>query len=186
MTDPQRIRFYFPAWHQVCAAHGWHMERGRFSGARLEAWGAQALTEVYHAVWEAAGELAVQNHRGVVAENLRHACHVVALGEDKSSRDLVNWEVERVVHLFRLLADPDDLEAAMQYFQPQNALRKRTLWTLEHRFHEAQVIHLALDIFGTSDWRTLSTDALMGLRRALYRTAKRRLARETVSGNCPF
>ena len=168
MTPRQRQFYYFPAWALASRAHDWRMENGRFAGQRAEAWGSKEITALYQRVWDAALARAAQDHRGPGADDLRHACHTVALGHDKSANNLDNAETDRVVYLFRLLANPDDLDAVMNYFYPQNAARKRILWVLDNRFPDAYVAHVSSGIFGTSDWRSLSTESLRSLEQTLF------------------
>ena len=64
--------------------------------------------------------LAHGHHRSVTADDLRRGCNVVATGKI-SSGDLDNKQTNRVVALFKLLTDPDDLDAVMNWLHPENA-----------------------------------------------------------------
>ena len=154
MTPAQRTRFYFPAWHRAMRAN-WRTEKGRL----IELDDAP-VSELKQSVCDCAVTLALQQHRAPVADDLRHACHVVAIGRAKSSSDLANAEVERVVLLFRLLADPDDLDARINYDRPACAQRRRMEWALAHRYIPGYVTSISRELFGTSNWHTLKDDAL--------------------------
>ena len=131
MTEAQSKRFYFPAWHKASLAQNWRMERGRLLASRQASWGFKEVDAAYHAVWDAAEGLARQQHRAVTAEDLRHGCHVAALGVDKSSTEFSNKELDRVVTLFKLLANAEDVDAMMDWLHPENAERKRLSWAVK-------------------------------------------------------
>src|SRR5262245_21256880 len=117
MTTPQQRRLYFPAWNAAAKNHGWHKAG---LGTRVEFVGFRELNDLYQRMWTiaqaraaAAGSTGGAGGNGPCGEDFRHACHVVAFGKDKSSSQLTNKELDRVLALFRLLADPDDLSATM-------------------------------------------------------------------------
>src|SRR5262245_14240736 len=94
MTAKQRKFFYFPAWHACAHANDWHVVRGRLlPTARREDPDAAEMARV----WTLASEAAAKAHGGITEDHIRHACHIVALGVDKSANDLKNKEVNRVV-----------------------------------------------------------------------------------------
>jgi hypothetical protein len=171
MTEKQLRFLYFPAWGRAAEANEWRMERGRLVGHLDEGWGASAeLRGLYRSVWAAAQEIALQDHCAVTADHLRHACHRVALGRDKSAKDLDNGELDRVVALFRILADPDDLDAVLAYSHPENTARQRMEWWIKHRCLDSYVQALCRSEYGTADWEGLGFDRL----KALHMTLKHR------------
>jgi hypothetical protein len=163
MTEAQQRRFYFPAWNTCSVANKWFMQRGRLAADLAEqreeysTWPDPA-SEVYLKVVTAAEQLALQQHRGVTADDLRHACNVVATGR-QSSGTLDNKQTNRVVSLFRLLTDPDDLDAVMNWLNPERLEAASFDSFLLKRANEAAIIAIArnagfLNQFET-DWKSL-------------------------------
>lgn len=174
MTTAQKFKFYFPAWGECCRANGWRMEHGRLQG--LE----EGHVQERNAVLRFARQLAAREHRGPVMDDLRHAAHMVALGRDKSSADLTNAEVDRVVTLFRLLTDPDDLAARMAWDHPEEEQRAGYVRYLRTLAPEAVLRAIARSTWGTPDWEDRDVSGL----RWLVRTLKDRAARKhSVAAN---
>ena len=170
MTPAQKFRLYFPAWHAVVKANGWHMEQRRLviDGDRLGEEGRQVVA--------AARQRAACEFRGPVRDDLRHGAHVVALGGDKSSADLTNDELDRVLTLFALLADPQDLAARLRwdaYLRGENpGAQERTDWFIQHAAPGAYARAIAADKFGTRQWENLD----LGRKKNLAITLARRRA----------
>jgi hypothetical protein len=171
MTEAQQRKFYFPAWNRAAGRHDWVMRGGRLVGKRLDVFGLAQVNGLYQRVWAAAAERALQGHRGVTAEDLRHGCHVVALGQDKGSGDLTSGECDRVVCLFRLMADPDDLDAQIAWEHPEEGEKKRLKWVIGQAAPEAYISAISKDRFGTIFWET---DLSAGQLRQLLMTLKGR------------
>jgi hypothetical protein len=159
MTELQQRRFYFPAWRECSIANGWIMARGRLQAdlaaqrAEYATWPEPALG-LYLKVITVAEQLALSSHRAIVPDDLRHACNIVATGRQNSG-SLDNKQTNRVVNLFRLLRDPDDLDAVMNWENPENADRKSFVAFLKKRFNEAALIAISRNAFDTSDWDSL-------------------------------
>lgn len=192
MTKRQQTKLYFPAWHAAAAAHGWKAGKGQLIGERLECWGGPNMDDIYQRIWTIAEQRAGAAC-GPMPDDFRHACHVVALGRDKSSYELDNKELDRVVALFRLLAEPDDLAATMTWLNPQEEQRKRMLWWIRNRCVESYVVAVAREKFGTDNWQALSCEGV----KELHMTLKHRqnawkphgyphLRPEPETANCPF
>jgi len=146
------------------------MERGRLCAIPPQPgdlWGGEETTGLRVEVWRVAGMLAVREHRGVVADDLRHGCHWAALGEDRSSVKLRNGELDRVLCVFRLMADAEDLGAMMDWLHPEKDEARRMRWWIEHRCNVGYVGRLSRDIYGTDDWQGLGIDDLRSLFRML-------------------
>jgi len=179
MTDAQRTRYYFPAWHRACESLGWRMERGRFIGLRKPVHGVADVDALYQRVWMAAEALALQAHRAITAEDLRHGCHVAALGRDKSANDLTNAELDSVVSLFKLLHEPDDLDAIIAIQHPENAERKRLVIGLRKRAPEAKLVSIARNLKAWAGeweepfWEDLPLAGLRVLSRIISREQKK-------------
>ncbi len=174
MTVKQRSRFYFPAWAAAARAHGWDSPRSIQSAQRQECWATPELNQLYQAIWAQAESMAAARHSShpshpsqVLPDDFRHACHVVAIGRSKSANDLTNDECERVVALFNLLADPNDLRALMAWQSPNEARRARIIYWIERNCVESYVVAVARDKFGTDNWQALHYEHLRQLHMTL-------------------
>lgn len=190
MTRAEKKRFFFPAWNRAAESHGWVLRGGRLAGKRLEVFGPGHRSEInveYQKVWNAAEQFSATAHRAVQPSDLRHGCYVAALRRDKKTDDLFHKEVTRVVNLFKVLADPDDLDAVLDYFHPVNQERKELVWWLENKATAGWPADLAEDIYGTRDWPSLETWQLRALRGTI-RDRKNGVAEHSVSTseNEPF
>jgi hypothetical protein len=175
MTQRQQIGLYFPAWGKAAANHGWNR---RGVGQRVDFFGnSPELNELYQRIWNIAEERAGthDSHRFLPpapgAEDFRHACHVVALGADKSSTQLTNAELDRILALFKLLADPDDLSATLAWNNPQEEKRKRMLWWIQNNCVESYVVEVCRQKFQTDDFESLSFKQLGQLHLTLKKRA---------------
>lgn len=177
MTEAQQRRFYFPSWNDAVKANGWRMAKGRLVGQRVEKFGREEVTHLYNQVWDAAEAIATAAHRAVKPDDLRHACHVVALGKDFSSRQLTTDQTNRVVRLFEVLADPDDLGAVLAWSDPSIDRRKSLVRWINSMAPEAYVCEVAqmFSAFEYPHWENLPVDNLLSLARLL----KKRTARKT-------
>ena len=168
MTEAQRKRFYFPAWRAACRANGWRLERGRLvaDAARLGVEG--------RAVLNFAWQRASREHRAPGLDDLRHGAHLYALGCDKRSAELAHREVDRIVTLFRLLADPDDLGARLAWEAPERAERDGLVRYLQTLAPEAVIRAIARNAWDTTDWERRELSDLKWLVRTLKEKAARR------------
>lgn len=174
MTDNQRKHFYFPAWLACAAAYDWRMVGGRLL-ADLAALRERCnqLPEpaagVLYDVLTAAEKLARQEHRAVVADDLRHACNLVA-GGNASANKLNNGQLSKVVNLFRLLRDPDDLTAVMHWLNPDEADRVSLADHIATLCPEARLRAIAVNAWNTSEWRDQDASRLRWLLREVRHT----------------
>jgi hypothetical protein len=186
VTPAQKFKFYFPAWTAAVRANGWHMEHGRLTGSGITRWGeatdepargdAHPTTELA-AVIGFARSLAAAAHRGLKVDDLRHGAHVLALGRDKSSAQLTNTELDRVVALFRLLAAPEDLAAIIAWDAYQRGEDPGALTRVEYfirRCPEAYVRSVCHGRFGTRNWEslTIAQKKLLGMTLANRKPAR--------------
>lgn len=167
MTENQSKYFYFPKWNACAGANQWIMVRSRLLADLTQQRSAFKLWPepaggVACCVLNMAEQLAEREHRAVKAEDLRHACNFHA-GGTKSSKDLKNKAVTRVVTLFRLLSDPWDLEAVMDWLNPDNQDRRAFIAWLKRTEHEAAIIAISINAFQTRDWEALKDDQLRWL-----------------------
>jgi hypothetical protein len=197
MTKAQKFRFYFPAWTACCRANGWKMQQGRLL------YDASQLTEEGRKVLAFAMQRAVTEHRPVNVDDMRHAAHIVAIGRDKSSEHLTNDEVDRVVTLFQLLTDPEDLGYRMKWDAYQRGedpgVVTRLDWSIRHAAPDAYVRAIAHGKFGTRAWENLTVGQKQHLAMTLAQRRKkfhqpinrggteaRRTEPELSAANAPF
>ena len=159
MTDAQKYKFYFPAWNRCARNNFWTMTKGRLNAEPQE----NPLIPELAAVWTYALQIARDEHRGVVPDDLRHACHIVAIGRDKSSEKLTNREVNRVVELFDMLADPDDVTARMRWENPELAEKQGLIKSIKEKAPEDYIRKISEDKFGTMSWEDLDVHKLRQL-----------------------
>ena len=164
MTEAQQRRFYFPAWNDCAVANGWIMKKGRIQNpgdrSQYETWSEPARSLALKVI-TIAEQLAGRDHSAVVPDHLRHGCNFVASeGRTIRSADLTNKETNRAVNLFRLLRDPDDLEAVMNWENPDNADRQSYVVFLKKQFNEATIIAISRNAFGTAHWEELPIEKL--------------------------
>ncbi len=156
MTERQAKALYWPAWGKVAWLHGWRLEQRRLAGPRLESWGGPETTAVYLRVWQHADSAALRHCRAPLPDDLRHGVHVAALGRDKSSADLTNIELDRVLCVLRLLADPDDLRAMEDWLDPDTATKRRRIGWLKACVSEAYLWKVVADMHPTTDLELLN------------------------------
>jgi hypothetical protein len=150
------MRFYLPAWSQA-----W--KRIRALGDALPE-GVSGADQLLRQVLDVADKLGLSRRD----EAVRHACHVVALGRDRSSKCLTAAEADRVVCLFRLLADPLDLGAMVEWEKPRRLDRTRLLWRVNYGRHKMPYVWaVARDKFGEPNPERLSDEQLHDLVRTL-------------------
>lgn len=155
MTDAQKFRFYFPAWQAVVRAYGWRKSKGRLVTADTAPSAGEELTRVQ----VLATQRALQAGRSLTVEDLRHGAHIVALGRDKSSADLTNADLDRVVTLFAVLADPDNLAARLKwdaYLRGEDPGAVARVEYFIRRAPEAYVRAVSHGRFGTRQWEALT------------------------------
>lgn len=189
MTEKQHKRFYLPAWLKCADRNDWRTAKGRLIGKPHANFGVGISRELYNQVWIAAQQLSLTEHRALKPDDLRHACTIVALGRYKSSKDFTNAECDRVVTLFKVLTEPDDIDAQIDWEHPSNAARRRLLWVIEHSAPDAYVRAIAADKFGTRLWEDLENQQLQYLAVTLKERRKKfhkPIEEEVPAENQPF
>jgi hypothetical protein len=156
MTDAQKFHFYFPAWTACVKANGWRKVKGRLDlNSQPSTLNSPELTKVM----TFAEQRAAMARRGLEIDDLRHGAHWLALGKDKSSQDLTNAEVDRVVTLFKLLANPLDLNARLAWDAYERGEDPGAVKRVEYfirRCPDAYVRAVSADKFGTRAWENLT------------------------------
>lgn len=193
MTHLQKMR-YLRHWATAFRAH-WSGVRDGQPLARA----GRPPSELRDEIVAIAGRIA--GPTSLSTDHLRHACHVRALGREKSSKRLTNKEQDLVVALFDRLAEAGaELGGQMRLDQRDRELarresdsprppawnvrrpdadRKRVLWSLEHSpYPEPAIAAIARDRFGTANWRSLDDAALYQLLLTVKRAATRKAVRQ--------
>lgn len=96
------------------------------------------------------------------ADAMRHEIHADALGKDKSSKDFTNAELDRVLDAFdKYLAiqNPQVGQRAVE-----GPLKRAVMGVEKVGWPEPYVQAVALDKFGTAEWRGLSVEQLQQLK----------------------
>ena len=176
MTEKQLRRFYFPAWRKCAEVNDWVMEKRRLVAnlrKQREAWGSFAgldhpIRVAGLAVIDYAEQLAAERHCAVTAEDLRHGCNLVATkGRKSSSQDFGNTETDKVVWLFRLLENPDDLDAVMNWLAYERGedpgAVKRIRFFIANKAPDAYIRQISADKFGSRMWEWLELGQLQQL-----------------------
>lgn len=183
LTDAQKL-LHWRQWNAVCHAHDWRMEKARLAPA---ARASQDRTIYHRFVWREAERLAAQAHRAVTADDLRHACYRVATtavpGWPKGARvaeslsDLDNRAFSRVLVLWALLIDDEDLSAQIKWDHPERSEAEALDKTIPKLAPDAYVREIAARIYGTRSWENLDVGEKRNLRRILCDRRARHAAR---------
>lgn len=167
MTSRQSSGLYFPAWTAALKAN-WTVDRGTAVLTNNPPGGDRARQ-----VDAIATERATKLARSVKADDLRHACHMVALGRDKSSKEMTNADLDKVLNLFRVLQDEYNLAASAGISHPDQDVRRRLEWAVNNcGLPTAYIAAIARATQGSSDWKSFDNRAL-GLLVATLRSRAR-------------
>lgn len=118
MTPAQHTRFYFPNWLGTCRRLGWRLADGRLQVEEAR------LNQHAQRVLAAGTARAAAEHRAPVLDDLRHGVHAVALGRDKSSKQLTNRELDCVVAFMQLMIQETNIGADILLDHPEISERK--------------------------------------------------------------
>jgi hypothetical protein len=191
MTDSQRKYFYFPIWSALAKACDWKMEGGRLLGD-LDAqskvsrqWPAHArglLAEVIAKAQAAARP----EQRSATADDLRHACNLVASGgRTASSSKFSQQHLNQFDRLASVLINPWDVSATIAWMNPEEDDRQRTLTYLRKLANEGRLRAIALNAWGVSDWETLDQARLDALQAEVKSNAWKKYPRKETAAQ-PF
>jgi hypothetical protein len=159
MTPRQHKSFYFPAWNKCARAQGWHTQAA-IQNPQSSIPNPQFAALLASQILVAAAQLARADHRGLTPSDFRHACTIVALGQDKSSLALTNREVQRVVDLFRVLAEPENLSAIAHWNDPELAEKENLIGAAQAKAPAAYVMAILKDRFHSTVMSDLSVRQL--------------------------
>jgi hypothetical protein len=178
MTTAQRQHFYFPAWRVCAKTLGWVMVEGRLvadlDGQRVEPIASPAREERFKVI-DLAESFARKEHRAVNADDLRHGCNFIASrGKTASAAAMDNRATSMAVRLFSLLADPENLDAVMEWLNPEEADRRDYARWLKRIAPEATLIAIARNAWDTSDWEAQGMPELRWLAKTVQQRAGQR------------
>jgi hypothetical protein len=163
MTPAQRT-LYFRTWATAAKAHEWNTQAGILDALRRhhagEVWQSPELTRTLAAILDLALTTAASEDRDVTADDLRHACTIVAVGHNQSSKRFTNSDFDKVLALLRLLADPTNLRNLVAAQHPGESGERRRLM---HHITSAPPPYwqrLARDKFGHTDLDRLTLSQL--------------------------
>lgn len=183
MSPRQHIQFYIKVGWAPCAkANGWHTLKALQEPVREAT--SPLWNELVARVRIYAEQLARREHRGLKPDDFRHACHILALGQNKSSLDLTNDECERVVCLMRVLADPDDIDAAMDWEDPLRSKKRNLIAAVKQKAPPAYWSKIARQKYGTANLEDLTIHQLTQLCMTLNN--RKEAWRRPVLANQPF
>ncbi|HTI72290.1 MAG TPA: hypothetical protein VMF06_20115 [Candidatus Limnocylindria bacterium] len=156
MTEAQRKRFFFPNWTKAFDGQ-WIRDRGFI----LPRPGRHSPPELVQ-VEALADQIAREEHRVPIDKDFRHAAQTLAIGKRKDTIKLTTAEQDRCVFLFRLLANPDDIEARIN-FDHRFAVDRQRLETsiVNTMLGEAYLQTICLGRWKTHDWRGLPDDQML-------------------------
>lgn len=177
MTTDQRKYFYFPLWSALAKACDWKMESGRLladlpfqlrAAVRFPAHAHSLL----NAVITSAQAVARREQRGVTADDLRHACNLVASGgKTDSAGSMTQRHLNHFDRLCAVLRDPWNLSATIAWADPAEDDRKRTVEYLRKLANEGRLIAISLNAWGISEWETLDQARLDALQAEVKKNA---------------
>lgn len=186
LTSAQKAH-HWRTWSRVCQVNDWKM-----AGGRLSAGAAPADCSVWHRyVWHVATDLATREHRAVTPEDLRHSCYVVSTSavpgrrsakQANSMTQLENWSFSRLLHLWALLVEPDDVAAAKHWSDPSLDTRSSYVASIKSSAPDAYVRSISADRFGTRMWENCDVGQL----RELAMTIRSRKKAWNASVEQPF
>ena len=156
---------YWRRWKVVSDHNHWRMSKGRLSPEAVLAGSAPHEQAV-----AAAKARALQHHRSLTADDLRHGCHVAALGHDKSHTAFSNRDFDKLLcwwgderSIVGLLLQPAHLGSEIHRANPDLQARVRHLKFLHEDCLGGYVVSECERIFGTKDWEALRTEELLQL-----------------------
>jgi hypothetical protein len=167
MTEPQKFKYFMPAWNACVKANGWCTREG---AAVVDV---SRLNEEGRQVFAIARQMAIVEGRQPTLRDVRRACYVRCIKRNKDTDSLNNNEQDHIVALFKLLTDPDDLAARATWDayergeNPGNKVRRK--WFIKSRAPEATLRHITQDLTSgrTKDHESLSEGEEKNLARLL-------------------
>ena len=160
---------YWRRWAFVTRHNNWRWIKGR-----LVAEAVRDAGQHHQAVWRLAESLADQNCRAVVADDLRHGCHIHAMGRDVSSKAFTNDQFSRLLLLWGdereipgLLIDPEHIATLIAWDNPSIARKNSLIRSIKEAADESYIRAICVDRWHTIFWENLDCDALLELLRRI-------------------
>lgn len=160
---------YWRRWAFIGRSNNWKWVKGRLLEAAVKDRGQHHV-----AVWNLADKIADQRCRAIVADDLRHGCHVHAFGRDVSSKAFTNDQFSRLLVLWGdekklpgLLINPDHIQSQMFWDNPDMQKKESLVWSIKAAAPDAYIEKITASIWGTIYWEDLDCPALLGLLRKL-------------------
>ena len=176
MTAAQHSK-YWRCWGNVSRFNHWTMVKGRLDGNAVKDAGTH-----HQAVWRVAESLAAKACRAVIADDLRHACHVLVCGRDVSHDSLSNGQFDRLLLLWGneranvpgLLIDPLHVASLVAWDNPDQARKASLIRSIKEAAADEYICQITQDVWGTIYWEELDVSALLGLLRKIKGNAPAR------------
>lgn len=157
---PAQTTLHWRQWGAVVRANDWRMVKGRLVTE------AERQRSIFHKlVWREAARAAQQESRAIAADDLRHGSYAAATTQVpgwpksampvRSMADLGNRTFSRVLVLWALLIDDEDLGALIKWEHPENSEREGLVKTITRRAPDAVTRAIAAERFGTRQWENL-------------------------------
>lgn len=177
-----QTQYYWRNWAAAVRTQCWGTVASIASAHLLRqqgvAWVSPDLDSILAEIWRFAEELVPEAGGHVTATELRHACHIVAVGHCASSKRFSNADFDCVLALFRLLADPNQVANVMAWQnRAELGERKRYIYAIT-RAQAAYWKSIASDKFGHSDLSYLTLAELRQLSLTIRERARSRAKRE--------
>lgn len=202
ISIPQHRR-YLAYWSRAWKAH-W---AGVSHGEPLARPG-RPPSEFREQVLQVANNLAAWKDRSLKPDDIRHACHIIALGSNPSSKHLTLKEQDLVIAVFQRLEESgQELAGQMRMDQRDQEMerrstgameamkgcgsavpwestrpdadRKRVVWSIEHSGYPLPAVAaISGSVFGTANWKSLPTTSLQKLLMTVKARARAKAARE--------
>lgn len=174
-----QLQLYRRAWQAAAVAHRWNTTAGR--AAVLAAhhagnvWISPELGTVLSNIYALAQFTAQSAEREVNADDLRHACTGAAIGRHKSSKHFTNADLDKVLALLRLLANPTDLRNLVSFTNGEAGERRRHVHVIT-RADAPYWQSIARDKFSHADLDRLTLEQLRQLSLTLRNRRQHRVA----------
>jgi hypothetical protein len=176
--QPDKLPSWWSAGVSVCAANGWRMEKGRLVESAAAS---RARSRFHERTWDIAERLAREDHRAVTVNDLRHACYLAAAGK-QSHLQLSNKEFNRVLSWWKVLADPDDLDAMMEWDSPEIAERRGLVQMIRRNSDPGYAEEISQRKHRTEFWEDLPIADLRKLAITIKEQAKRNAWKAELAG----
>ncbi len=197
--SPAQHKRYLRYWNAAWRAH-WTGVRHGEPLARPD----RGPSSIRDQVVGVAGSLAGQTGGRLTPDLLRHACHIIALGRNPSSKSLTNKQQDLVIAIFQRLAEgQEELAGQIRTDQREtevhrratagtdwqkarpDADRARVLVGIERSGYPLPAIErISADSYGTTNWRGLPDEQLLQLAITIKARVETRRRIERERGIC--